>query len=377
MQGSDFDNLMRSLTESRRSLLGISLGGTLSFLGLARADAKGKKKKKKPCAKKCPDGCCTSKNGKCIAPDQQNATQCGSGGEICRSDCGGRQNCGAGCANGCCTGAGTCVAGSQQNVSQCGSGGETCRDCGANHDCRNQACCGFLGAECVLPRDCCDGGCKDFRCCMPNAGACQAAAECCGNEEQCQNGFCCRLPQSTCENDTKCCNFLPCTNGRCCKPAAGACLSNDECCDGSCILGFCCVPRGAACTSEAQCCAGPCTNGRCCHPNGGVCTFDSDCCEDEDLCEDGQCKRKRGDVCDESIICSKHYPHCILGACNRCQEPAEVSTGTDEICCPFDRRCPNANGGGGACCENIGCCLPDEDGVPCGLMEHMGEGQCG
>lgn len=70
------------------------------------ADAK---KKKKPCRKKCKDGCCTSKFGKCIQPAQQSPTQCGSGGAICQQV--GCPVCTPGipCPTGqCCSGTGTC-----------------------------------------------------------------------------------------------------------------------------------------------------------------------------------------------------------------------------------------------------------------------------
>jgi hypothetical protein len=81
VDGRRFDDLLRYLTDSRRSLLGGSLAAIGGLLGISAADAK--KKKKKPCKKKCQDGCCTNKYGKCIKPAQQTPTQCGTGGAIC------------------------------------------------------------------------------------------------------------------------------------------------------------------------------------------------------------------------------------------------------------------------------------------------------
>jgi hypothetical protein len=47
-------------------------------------------------------------------------------------------------------------------------------------------------------------------------------------------------------------------------------------------------------------------------------------------------------------------------------------TGTDELCCPSAHSCSQANEGRGACCENRGCCVPNEDGVECGKSEFPG-----
>ena len=89
MDGHQFDDLLRALSRSRRTLLGAALAAAVGVSELSVIDAK-KKKKKKPCKKKCATGCCTSKYGKCIQPSQQTSTQCGTGGEICRStNCGG------------------------------------------------------------------------------------------------------------------------------------------------------------------------------------------------------------------------------------------------------------------------------------------------
>ena len=103
MDGRRFDDLLRAVTDSRRSVLGGTLAGLAGVFGLATADAK-KKHKRKPCKKKCKDGCCTGKHGKCIKPAQQSSTQCGTGGEICRSTGCGGGDCGAGCDTCCANG---------------------------------------------------------------------------------------------------------------------------------------------------------------------------------------------------------------------------------------------------------------------------------
>lgn len=83
MDADRFDDALRRFSTSRRPLAGLVIGG-LFGAGLFNETAA---KKKKKCAKKCADGCCTSKHGKCIRPDQQSAAQCGTGGEICRANC--------------------------------------------------------------------------------------------------------------------------------------------------------------------------------------------------------------------------------------------------------------------------------------------------
>jgi hypothetical protein len=108
MDDSQFDQLARALgaVRTRRTALAAA-GGVLTAPVLASIGVSGKRKKRKKCAKKCKDGCCTSKFGKCIKPTQQNTSQCGAGGGICQNSC----PCSASlpCPAGqCCNGAGTC-----------------------------------------------------------------------------------------------------------------------------------------------------------------------------------------------------------------------------------------------------------------------------
>lgn len=112
MDGSRFDGLARALGAQRTRRLAVAVaGGALAapMLGESPDSARSRKRKKKKCAKKCKDGCCTRKYGKCIKPAQQTSTRCGTGGSICKNPC----QCSASvpCPEGlCCTGAGTCGA---------------------------------------------------------------------------------------------------------------------------------------------------------------------------------------------------------------------------------------------------------------------------
>lgn len=334
MDGSRFDSLTRSFALSRRLILGSALAAGLS--ALAGNEARAKKKKKTPCAKACKDGCCTTRFGKCIKPNQQNSTRCGADGEICRTNCGGGR-CGAGC-NTCCA-AGECLDEEQISNEQCGINGETCFACPPGQTCNapGEGCCARLGAACSASgAACCDRlgvTCgPNHVCCVENGHSCSQTTDCCDDLDICDGGFCARQRLQQCTPGTILCQTpLNCTT-----------VGNIH---------------------------------RCCAANGADCSGDQDCCEDEDICQDGICKRNHGDICDDTIICRSDYPYCNSQACRRCP-PDLVSTGTDELCCPPTRYCPNANGGRGACCANDGCCVPDEDGTPCGKLEFPGLQSC-
>jgi hypothetical protein len=109
MDGFAFGRLARALGTMRtRRTAATAVGGAFVAPVLARLEVDGKRKKKKKCAKKCKDGCCTSKRGKCIKSAQQSTAQCGTGGSICQST-GCRCNDALPCPAGqCCDGAGTC-----------------------------------------------------------------------------------------------------------------------------------------------------------------------------------------------------------------------------------------------------------------------------
>lgn len=119
MDGSRFDQLARTLNtlRTRRTAVGM-LGAAFGLPALATLETSAKKKRKKPCARKCKDGCCIGKKGKCIRPDQQDTGRCGTGGEICRST-----GCVGTCPNCRCSSTAPCPTG------QCCSGNGTCGPC--------------------------------------------------------------------------------------------------------------------------------------------------------------------------------------------------------------------------------------------------------
>jgi len=82
-----FDRLTRAMGAFRsRRVAAMIVGATLAAPFAPAMDVAGKRnKRKKKCAKKCRDGCCTSKYGKCVQSAKQSPTRCGAGGAICRS----------------------------------------------------------------------------------------------------------------------------------------------------------------------------------------------------------------------------------------------------------------------------------------------------
>lgn len=111
MDQSRFDHFAQVVGRrcGRRAIVAAFGGGfAAGFVALPTVGAKRKKHKKK-CARKCQDGCCTSKFGRCIRPEQQSSAQCGTGGAICQSGqcvpCSTTLPCPVGQ---CCTDAGTC-----------------------------------------------------------------------------------------------------------------------------------------------------------------------------------------------------------------------------------------------------------------------------
>jgi hypothetical protein len=265
MDGPQFDDLLRALSRSRRSLAGTALAASGVIAGLSSTDAK--KKKKKKCAKKCPIGCCTSKTGKCIQPAQQSATQCGTGGEICRNtNCGGGgEQCAATC-DGCCTG-NTCVMTDSQT--ECGRNGVDCFACDDNQECAGTHCCGKLGHECAGDGECClTLGCEDNACCA-TFSTCTQDADCCqlGSDVICDGGECRVKTGASCQPGWMCQGDLPC-------PGSGIC---EQCAEGQIVCGN----------------AGCCPSGNCCEHSGTCCTFQcclsgdpvhAYCCETENCC---------------------------------------------------------------------------------------------
>jgi hypothetical protein len=204
-----FDAVVRSLTDrsTRRTTLGISLGGVLGALGLAVSEARKKKKRKKKKCKKC-SSCQTCKKGKCKPKPEGTA-----------------------CSGGVCV-AGTCA---------CLSGFKPCQgscvpDCCTDADCENGAVCaggtcsclsGFkvCGEECIPEDDCCTD-------------------DDCDTDDPCLTGAC---NQGSCEQN-------PAPNGTICGDPCSRCqtgVCTDQCGSGETCLGN--GSCGKTCTQDNQC----------------------------------------------------------------------------------------------------------------------------
>lgn len=221
MDGQRFDDLLRSLANSRRSLLGGTLAALAVRLSLTSAEARKKKRnKKKRCtAQNCAHGCCKSPNGPC---------------------------------------------GSGVVDSECGSGGKPCQVCQGTTSCREPE----LGACCQLP----GGSCAGTRCCYERSG-----------NVACIEGKCCIIHDGLgCTSSTECCEPTPfCLNGKC----SAGCFGEEEMCGDTCCTGgkrcygtVCCDPEfgcAAANNGAGSCCA----HRNCCAPQqvGCLCEFHG-CC---------------------------------------------------------------------------------------------------
>jgi hypothetical protein len=203
-----FDALARAWTDSasRRSLVGIVLGGAVAghgpLAGLARKKVtKKERKKKKRCQRAC-DGCCGGSNGFNCEP-----------GHFVRA---------------------------------CGKDGEPCKNCAASDRfCLDQRCCRLLGAACGFDDDCCkDAECRSQKCCIPAPNDC---------DKDCpENGPC-----------EECCSGT-CSGGNCCSAAGEVCTRDADCCgdESLCEQGICtadsCTPRcpdGIGDDPGMSCCA--------------------------------------------------------------------------------------------------------------------------
>ena len=242
MDGHQFDDLLRDLSRSRRTLLGAALAAAGGMSGLSAIEAK--KKRKKKCAKKCPNGCCTGKYGKCIQPAQQTSTQCGTGGEICRTTgCGGGgEQCSATC-GGCCAGE-RCM---DNDDAHCGLDGVACFACGDNEECAATHCCGKVGHDCLGAGDCClTLGCEDATCCA-TFGSCTKDADCCqlGTDVICDSGQCRVKTGASCQPGWMCQGNLACPGSGICGDPGGCavpCQEEGRCTGYSCFGGLYCCP---------------------------------------------------------------------------------------------------------------------------------------
>ena len=248
MDGHQFDDLLRALSRSRRTLVGAALTAAGGVTGLSAIDAK--KKKKKPCKKKCPAGCCTGKHGKCIQPGQQSSTQCGTGGEICRSTgCGGGSTteppdtCATTC-EGCCAGE-TCFM--DNDDGHCGLNGVACFGCADNEECASTHCCGKPGHECSEGGDCCLALVCDEGACCSTFASCTQDADCCrlGTTVICDSGQCVVKTGASCQPGWICMGGFSCpSSGICGDPGDCTipCQEEDRCTGYSCFGGLYCCP---------------------------------------------------------------------------------------------------------------------------------------
>lgn len=277
MDAGRFDDVIRSLiaSPSRRTVLGLSLGGVLSpLLGLAESLAKKKKGKKKK--KKCKGG--AKKCGKTCIPATSCCTDanCGAGGATCQS--------------------GTCLcpAGEKDCQGTCVPDDVCCPSCTGDQTCQGGACA-------------CPGGTFPCGTSCVDGDECCSDLDCTGNLE-CANGFCvCNVP---CDGGV-CCNSVEdeiCEAGEGCQ--GGGCPTTDYCnsldtfvCGIGCICtttvdptpGNACIinplaslPDCTPCSSSAECGAGE----ACIHGGGSCsCAVEGTFCTP--LCEEGALRAAR------------------------------------------------------------------------------------
>jgi hypothetical protein len=330
MDGRRFDDLLRAASESCRSVLGAFVAGGLSSIGSRLAlvdDASAKKGKHKGKGKDKGKGKGKKKKNNDLPC---NALTC----------------------KGCCSVDGECDTGGNSATS-CGKNGAPCQFC-LPDICQDHDCCALLGGRCQT-HTCCDlatsSACRDGQCCLVYYQPCDRQHNLCCSDSVC-------VPTQGSFSTPFCCPDFLTSGDTCCEPEHLAC--GEKCCE-----------PGEVCKDAATSTCGPG-----CAINGNPCHDDHDCCEDEDICDGGMCKRNRGEFCNQVIICRDRYPHCVASACRRCPLH-EISTRTDELCCPENRSCPAANDGKGACCQNDHCCRPPEPGeLECPELEFEGLLDC-
>lgn len=151
MDTGRFDDFARALiAPSRRTVLGLTVGGLFSSLGLTAAPAK-KRKNKKKCKKQC-GPCQSCKKGKCKPKPDDSA----------------------------CQGTGRCLKGQCNPLPICVQALQECPPVGSTVDCCSGECanppppllpaCAFSGPGglCVESNDCGSGGtCVGYRCQAP------------------------------------------------------------------------------------------------------------------------------------------------------------------------------------------------------------------
>jgi hypothetical protein len=259
MDADRFDEAVRSLVvvPSRRGMLGLTLGGSLSVMlgladGVAKKKSKRKNTKKRKCLagqRRCRDrrchGCCPNADCGGNACVLGVCRDCPSNERLCRGgcipetscctddECDGQQTCISGVCSCranerrcdgacmpveyCCTSVDCAGAPCLNGQCQCGEGQQECRgecipetsccrtsDCSACERCENEAC----ANACPAGQTCLDGvcACAERECdgvCIPNDGCCPA----CGDREVCSFELC------ICAPGTGSCGPLCCVAG--------------------------------------------------------------------------------------------------------------------------------------------------------------------
>ena len=278
MDPTRFDTFVLTFASpTRRSFLGIALGGvTAGGVLLHEGDARKHRKKKK--------------GKKSKQPRDGTNNDCPGGAGTCDTNCG-RQCDGKACGSDGC--------------------GGSCGDCSAGRQCQN----GLCTATCA--RDCTNRACGDDGC----GGSCGS----CGGNAVCQGGQC------TCQR--ACADKMCGDDG--CGGTCGTCLAEREICTQSqCV----CATSGGLgpgeiCSSAAQCCPysgeevcnrgeGSCTTflAVCRSGSGGRCSGDCDCRGDL-VCREGVCRcpGSRPHIGD-GLCCAEGLKQCGTRCCLSTQQ---------------------------------------------------------
>lgn len=295
MDGLQFDDLLRSLTESRRSLLAGMLAGVTGLSSLNGADAKKKGGKGKG------KGGRKGKKGK-KRPTACNASTC----------------------NGCCESPeGDCLQGDDHDV--CGKSGETCHACDTLGICDNNECCIPLG-----------GACQYGKCCKFPKTECSDGYCCVGVYRPCEqpNPFCCAGTSCVAEQGSLsrvCCPDSQVCGSTCCEPGLSCLDPTTENC------GFTCSNNGGTCLIDANCCE---DEDRC---DGGTCKRrHREFCEAGIICEDAH------PICAQNRCLRCALPQIETGTSEVCCHPSyscDAANGGVGACCVNEFCClPHESG---------------------------------
>ena len=293
-----------------------------------------------PCADKtCSFGTCESSTGACVNESTCYVDDDCVPGYECSPDrqCVGQNQCSsdADCDAGVCNDDGVCVNGSsgcQQNSdclarTFCNADGEcapdpcndvTCKrgtcergtdDCVSRDSCTADT----ETIDCISGEKCAAGSCEpaesfcdevscDRGVCSFEAGGCQDAMDCQGDDARCLEGDFCN-DMNTCRPDLCERNSVECDRGTC-VPSVGQCQNPTSCSDtGDCLSNHVCID--GTCRLESVACGDASGEGGC--PGNQNCNFDDGTCSEPEVCETSfDCKSGRqcgGLSCLTSTMC--------------------------------------------------------------------------